>query len=191
MRDLLSQLRSFETRQGYLDRLEQFFVNRDVDGIAGLSAMDASAGIAANTERFQRKALQRFADHDLDGDGVATLAEVEQVSHGRYGFTVGDPDADGHSGVARSIENVMRADIDGDTSVTQDEMLAAEQEDIDRMVAFETLVHGGLTTGLDRDGDGIVVFDEVVAGFDALLPSLDSNGDGRITSKEQSQFAER
>ena len=188
MADMLDVFFPDTRRLELLAAFEMNFGRFDVDGTPGLSEADWISYAEAWTTLTLRKAEFRLAQDDADGDGRATLQEVTENAYGAYGFAPGDPEAEEHAGVVRIIEISMRSDADGDGAVTREEVLAVEREAITESLAERRLVFDGLTTGLDTDGDGIVTFVEVTAGFDRLAPLIDVNSDGRLDLRERRAY---
>lgn len=118
-------------------------------------ALLALAGPAGAAEPPTRPAPALFAALDADGDGRVTAAELQSARAGQ----------------------IERFDADGDGRLSAEEYrswwLDAAQARLTRLFRAD-----------DRDGDGLVSLEELLARSDALLKRRDRDGDGAISIEE-------
>lgn len=118
-------------------------------------ALLALAGPAVAAEPPARPAPSLFAALDADGDGRVTAAELQSARAGQ----------------------IERFDADGDGRLSAEEYrswwLDSTQARLTRLFRAD-----------DRDGDGMVTLDELLARSGALLKRRDRDGDGAISVEE-------
>lgn len=110
---------------------------------------------------------------DLDADGTATLAELEEMRGMVFGMF--DADADG----------ILTAE----EYVAFDEMRAADRLNHQGGGGQGRGVSARLSDGLalaenDADGDGAVTLAEFIAGASPWLATIDRDGDGGVTTAD-------
>lgn len=107
---------------------------------------------------------------DLDGNGTATLAELQQM-RGNV-FTTFDANEDGI--------------LDATEYVAFDEARAADVSNYDglQQAQMQKVADGMTLSHSDRNGDGHVDRAEFVAGAQDWFAALDRNSDGGITSAD-------
>lgn len=145
---------------------------------------DANANGSVSRAEFTAQLDRRFARIDVNGDGVATAAELSARRQGARGGERAGRSAQGR-GRATVAERFARMDANRDGAITLAEMQAASDRRGERRGA---MANGGRARGagrMDANGDGAVSRAEFQARGLTRFATLDLNRDGTITPAER------
>lgn len=160
------------------------FVRREAADKKALRLSDIERKRESVERQGRRSAVQSIVSYDQDFDGKVTREEVEAVLRERYTQSNSGrfPNDGGESRLQEDIRNVMKADMDGDGTVTLAEAanaFSARKPPIDSFDRHRQLI------SLDIDGDGAFSTLEAEAIVRAAFPLLDENGNGVLDAEEK------
>lgn len=136
-------------------------------------------------EQAQRRAseVSQILTNDIDGDGVVTRGEAERVAM-RRGWRRDDDRDDGGQ---RAVDNVMKADGNGDGRIEITEMIAyANAKGGDRAYSREEPISGLLSA--EPSGDKRLTLAEAETLVRQAFAVIDTNSDGRIGNDEAQAY---
>ncbi|SDX25126.1 hypothetical protein SAMN05444358_10458 [Ruegeria halocynthiae] len=177
--------------------LFKFFRN-DIDDKPGISEADFELLAAIHNSGGWAQLLSNKIKRDLNGDYIITEEELRpaflykaQISIDANGVRLRPTSEQVEQIVREHTEEFMRADSNGDRSVTLDE-LKTYHESISAQ--YTRKPHDFIpmlpTLNLDYNLDGAVSEGEFSNFTDSVVLKMDQNDDGRIDSEERGAFRE-
>lgn len=170
--------------------LMRLFLETDVDG-GGISQSDTELLLQLRQARTRAQNVVQWAQADLDADGKVTRAEL-LVYHGKQarqplrssGVELLPTKEQVQQALDMLAEKSLRADSDGDGTITFAEALKAADTEARKLLARLRRPQNHVPMTLDRDGDGAVSRQEFETTVDRLLRTFDSDGNGEFSEPE-------
>jgi len=175
------------------DIVRNFYSASDIDG-GGISASDHELADRLDDAQLRAMRVGQLLQHDLDGDGKVTRAELETVFTQRASqplYANGVRLLPTREQIAqqkeRLIAEALRADADGDGVLTIAEV-SREPQGAERSGLRNRRLKM-VPLSFDSDGDGSVSPAEFEARIDTFLKTIDTDGNGKVSDAESAAFA--
>lgn len=187
------------SRVAVREHMARQFGTLDIDGDGFLTAGDHELKMAMQTARNRASEFGNMLAYDLDGDGIVTREEVTRVVRASTAQSAmidprpRRPSAEEREAmVVAQVEEIMKADRNGDGRISSDEARAAIQEKgADRRASIGSPDPTRQLLTLDGDGDGRLSSAEFDAAVNRVFTALDGDGDGTVSAEEKSAVATR
>lgn len=193
MSQILERGDRLQTREAAYEHLRRYFESLDIDGDGFLTLGDNEFQLLMQKARLRASAIGNMLVNDLDGDGYITREEAVRVARANSAQSVAkdsqatrpSPEAR-DAKVAAQVEELMKADRDGDGRISTDEARAmVVEKGGDRPVSITSPALTQRLLTLDGDGDGRLSSAEFEAAANRILTALDADGDGVISTDER------
>jgi Ca2+-binding EF-hand superfamily protein len=191
---LISQIRPGMTLERYLEALRVAFRQADADGDGLVRATDIelhgavaeASGLAAVTTMIMRA--------DLDGDGMVTEDELRRML--RYERRNWQSKRSAIDPVEQEVRRLMAADKDRNGRITWQEAFefAKTSEEGTQMKRFMDRAMADSVNrilAVDSTSSGGVSLAQVEAAAEALLRTIDADGDGTVSAAELNAYRAR
>lgn len=184
--------RSNRTWEEVSGSLGQFFDAKDPEG-DGIQRDERDVKTLARNASKRASAITNWLRLDLDGDGSITDLELRDLSNrplntqrisGIRKNPVIKPTEEQSEQIYQAIkEGAKLPDLDGNGTVTIDEMLVQSRNDLNNKKT-RSRNKNNITFDYDLNSDGIIMKDEYLGVLKNVYVKFDSNKDGILTRKD-------